>query len=159
MEQVQPRLTVRDVFGYALAYLCWLVTAAIAMLSVFQTRNMINALWPVLGGSRWVLRAIDRFGLLFLGLVWLVFVIFVEQHFRTAITHVRERRHKAQHEPTNGTRRARAPHPYGRFMRFLYRLGLDILAIRFVPTLMLPMVWFVVTYLLQQLAFMLLERM
>jgi len=102
MEQVQPRLTVGDVFGYALAYMCWLVTAAIAMLAVFQTRNMINVMWPVLGGNQWVLRAIDRFGLLFLGLVWLVFVIFVEQHFRTAITYVRERRHKAEHVPKGG---------------------------------------------------------
>ena len=60
MEQVQPKLTVGDVFGYALAYLGWLLTAAVGMLAIFQTRNMINALWPVLGGSRWVLRAIDR---------------------------------------------------------------------------------------------------
>ena len=159
MEQVQPKLTVGDVFGYALAYLCWLCTAAVAMLAVFQTRNMINALWPVLGGSRWVLRAIDRFGLLFLGLVWLVFVIFVEQHFRTAITFARERRHKARQGSEGETRRPLAPRPHGRFMRFMYRLGLDMLAMRFVPTLMLPLVWFVIAYLLQQLAFALLGRM
>lgn len=159
MEQVQPKLTAGDVFGYALAYLCWLCTAAVGMLAVFQTRNMINALWPVLGGNRWVLRAIDRFGLLFLGLVWLVFVIFVEQHFRSAITYVRERRRKARQEPVVGTRRPAAPRPQGRFMRFLYRLGLDILAMRFVPTLMLPLVWFMIVYLLQQLAFVLLGRM
>jgi hypothetical protein len=158
MEQVQPKLTVGDVFGYALAYMCWLVTAAIAMLAVFQTRNMINVMWPVLGGNQWVLRAIDRFGLLFLGLVWLVFVIFVEQHFRTAITYVRERRHKAEHEPAAGPRRPAAPRPYGRFMRFLYRLGLDMLAMRFVPTLMMPLAWFVVAYLLQQLAFILIGQ-
>jgi hypothetical protein len=30
---------------------------------------------------------------------------------------------------------------------------------RFVPTLMLPLVWFVVAYLLQQLAFLLLGQM
>ena len=159
MEQVQPKLTVGDVFGYALAYLCWLCTAAVGMLTVFQTRNMINVFWPVLGGNQWVLRAIDRFGLVFLGLAWLVFVIFVEQHFRSAITYVRERRHKAEQEPVAGTRRPAAPRPHGRFMRFLYRLGLDTLATRFVPTLMLPLVWFMIAYLLQQLAFVLLGRM
>lgn len=159
MEQVEPKLTVGDVFGYALAYLCWLCTAAVGMLTVFQTRNMINVFWPVLGGNQWVLRAIDRFGLLFLGLVWLVFVIFVEQHFRSAITYVRERRHKTEQEPIAGTRRPVVPRPHGRFMRFLYRLGLDTLATRFVPTLMLPLVWFMITYLLQQLAFALLGRM
>jgi hypothetical protein len=157
MEQVQPRLTVGDVFGYALAYLCWLCTAAVGMLAVFQTRNMINALWPVLGGNRWVLRAIDRFGLLFLGLVWLVFVIFVEQHFRSAITAARERRRKAEQEPTSSG--SVALRPQGRLMRSLYRMGLDVLASRFVPTLMLPLVGFVITYLLQQLAFVLLGQM
>jgi hypothetical protein len=155
MEQVQPKLTVGDVFGYALAYLGWLLTAAVGMLAIFQTRNMINALWPVLGGSRWVLRAIDRFGLLFLGLIWLVFVIFVEQHFRSAITTARERRHKMQQQPDS---RTVAPRPQGRLMRSLYRLGLDILAVRFLPTLMLPLVVFTISYLLQQLAFVLLGR-
>jgi hypothetical protein len=156
MEQVQPKLTVGDLFGYALAYLGWLLTAAVGMLAIFQTRTMINVFWPVLGGNQWVLRAIDRFGLLLLGLIWLVFVIFVEQHFRSAITSARERRHKAKQNPTSGTV---APRPEGRLMRSLYRMGLDILAMRFVPTLMLPLVWFVVAYLLQQLAFLLLGQM
>jgi hypothetical protein len=156
MEQVHPKLTVGDVFGYALAYLGWLLTAAVGMLAIFQTRTMVNAMWPVLGGSRWVLRAIDRFGLVFLGLIWLVFVIFVEQHFRSAITSARERRHKARQGPRNG---AAASRPQGRLMRALYRMGLDILAARFVPTLMLPLVWFTISYLLQQLAFALLGRM
>jgi hypothetical protein len=156
MEQVQPKLTVGDVFGYALAYLGWLLTAAVGMLAIFQTRNMINALWPVLGGSRWVLRAVDRFGLLFLGLIWLVFVIFVEQHFRSAITLARERRHKMQQQPDS---RTVAPRPQGRLMRSLYRMGLDILAVRFLPTLMLPLVLFTIAYLLQQLAFVLLGQM
>lgn len=156
MEQVQPKLTLGDIFGYALAYLGWLLTAAVGMLAIFQTRNMINAMWPVLGGNRWVLRAIDRFGLLFLGLIWLVYVIFVEQHFRSAITNARERRHKAQQSLSSG---AVMPRPEGRLMRALYRMGLDILATRFVVTLMLPLVWFTIAYLLQQLAFALLGRM
>ncbi len=155
MEQVQPKLTVGDVFGYALAYLGWLLTAAVGMLAIFQTRNMINVFWPVLGGNQWVLRAIDRFGLLFLGLIWLVFVIFVEQHFRSAITMARERRHKMQQQPDS---RTVAPRPQGRLMRSLYRMGLDILAVRFLPTLMLPLVLFTISYLLQQLAFVLLGR-
>lgn len=48
MEEMKPRLTVGDIFGYALAYLCWLCTAAIGMLTVFQTRDMINVIWPML---------------------------------------------------------------------------------------------------------------
>lgn len=150
MEQVRPKLTVGDIMGYAVAYLCWICTAAAGMLVMFQARNTLNVLWPVLGGSRWVLRPVDRFGLVFMGLLWLVYVIFVEQHYRSAITMVRERRHKNKSRPA-GPRQPGVRQ--GRFMRFLRKLGLDILATRFLPTLMLPLVLFVIAYLLQQLGF------
>ncbi len=152
MEEMSPKLTVGDVFGYLLAYLCWTATAATGILAVFQARNALNVLWPVLGGSRWVLRPIDRFGLVFLGLVWLVYVIFTEQHYRSAITVARQRRHKERREvPVR-----RASQPQGRTLKMLKRMGLDVLANRFLPTLMLPLVLFVIAYLIQQLAFALL---
>ena len=154
MEEITPKLTVGDIFGYALAYLCWIATAAAGMLCIFQTRNAINVLWPAAGGSRWVLRAIDRFGLLLMGLIWLVYVIFVEQHYRSSITFVRERRLKAK---TSHNARSMQP-PQGRTMKILGRLGLDVLAARFLPTLFLPLLWFVITYLLQQLGFSLISR-
>jgi hypothetical protein len=40
-------------------------------------------------------------------------------------------------------------------MKTLRRLGLDLLAMRFLPTLMLPLVLFVIGYLLYQLGFQL----
>ena len=43
-------------------------------------------------------------------------------------------------------------------MKLLHRLGLDVLAMRFLPTLMLPLVLFVISYLLQELAFELIQR-
>jgi hypothetical protein len=124
------------------------------MLALFQTRNMINVMWPVLGGSHWVLRAIDRFGLVGMGLLWLVYVIFVEQHYRLAITSIRERRFKARTDPNVGP----APVPEGGTLKFLHRLGLDVLAMRFMPTLFFPLLWFVIVYLLQQLGFAILQR-
>ena len=154
MEELRPKLTVRDILGYILAYLFWLITAAIGMLAIFQTRNMINVVWPALGGNRWVLRAVDRFGLLLLGLLWLVYVIFVEQYYRMSITIVRERRHKAKTDPTARPISA----PKGGFIKLLHKLGLDVLASRFVPTLFFPLLWFVVSYLLQQLGFALMGR-
>ncbi len=154
MQEFRPKLTVGDIFGYILAYLFWLITAAIGMLAIFQTRNMINVVWPALGGNRWVLRAVDRFGLLFLGLLWLVYVIFVEQYYRLSITIIRERRHKARTDPAAHP----IPAPKGGFRKFLHRLGLDLLASRFVPTLFFPLLWFVVSYLLQQLGFALMSR-
>jgi hypothetical protein len=149
MEEMEPKLTAGDIFGYALAYLCWFCTAAIGMLAVFHTRDMINVIWPVLGGNRWVLRAVDRFALLFIGLIWLVYVIFIEQYYRSSITVVRDRRFKARIAPS-----ARPiPPPQGRMMKMLWKLGLDVLASRFVPTFFFPLLWFVISYLLQQLGF------
>jgi hypothetical protein len=43
-------------------------------------------------------------------------------------------------------------------MRMLHRMGLDILALRFLPTLMLPLVWFVIAYLVQQVGFQLIQN-
>jgi len=154
VQEFRPKLTIRDMFGYAIAYLCWLLTAAIGMLALFQTRNMINVVWPVMGGSHWTLRAVDRFGLVFLGLLWLVYVIFVEQHYRLAITSIRERRFKARTEPNVGP----MPVPEGTFLKFLHKLGLDVLAMRFMPTLFFPLLWFVAVYLAQQLAFAIIQQ-
>ena len=82
MDDVTPRLTVGDVFGYILAYMCWISTAGAGMLAVLQLRNTLNVFWPLISDNRWVLRPIDRFGLVLMGLVWLVYVIFVEQHYQ-----------------------------------------------------------------------------
>jgi hypothetical protein len=151
MEDMRPKLTVRDIFGYLMSYLCWLCTAAVGMLAVLQTRNALNVIWPVLGGSHWVLRPVDRFGLVFLGLLWLMYVIFVEQHYRLSVTLVREKRFRVRTDPTAKPSQP----PSGRFMKLLYRMGLDVLALRFALTLMVPLVWFMVTYLIQQLGFQL----
>jgi hypothetical protein len=155
---VRPKLTIRDIFGYLVAYMCWLSTAAAGMLAVLQAHNTLNVLWP-LGGTqfewRMLLRPVRNFGLLLAGLVWLVYVIFCEQHYRNAITLIRERRQKKLMDPSSVP--VLAP-PQGWFMKVLARLGLDVLAMRFLPTLMLPLVIFVITYLLQQLGWELIQR-
>jgi hypothetical protein len=76
MKDIMPRLTLRDILGYAIAYMFWLVAALIALVAMFMARTALNVLWPALGLNRWVLRSVDRFGLVFMGLVWLVYVIF-----------------------------------------------------------------------------------
>ena len=158
MEDMRPKLTIGDIFGYILAYMCWLCTAAAGMLALFQARNALNTVWPALGSSnqwRWLLRPIDRFGLLLMGLLWLVYVIFVEQHYRSGITIVRVRRLKMRTDPSSVP--VLSP-PQGRLMKALHRLGLDVLAARFLPTLMLPLVLFVIGYLIQQLAWALIGQ-
>jgi hypothetical protein len=139
--------------GYLLAYWFWFLGAVLAMGALFMIRNMINVMWPVLGGSRWVLRALDRFALVFLGLIWLVYSIFTEQFFRTAITDVRERRLKARVDPSPNP----PPAPKNRLMIHLRKIGLDILARRVVYAIGIPILILGAAYGLFQLAFVVLR--
>ena len=92
--------------------------------------------------------AIDRFGLVFLGLVWLAYVIFVENHYRTGITAVRVRRFRAKVNPTPP-----ADIQPRWAVRLFGKLGLEILAPRFLATFIPPAVIALVAYLVQELAF------
>jgi hypothetical protein len=151
-EFVRPKFTFRDLLGYLLAYWFWIMGAALGMVALFVIRQMLNVMWPALGGSRWVLRAVDRFALVFLGLVWLVYSIFMEQFLRMAITEVRERRHKARVDPSPNP----PPEPKGALMRHLRKIGLDILAKRVVYSIGMPALILGAAYGLFQLAFVIL---
>ena len=133
-EMMRPKFTFRDLLGYLLAYWFWVLGAAVAMVALFVIRQMLNVMWPALGGSRWVLRAVDRFTLVFLGLVWLVYSIFMEQFLRMAITEVRERRLKARVNPSPNP----PPEPKTALMKHLRQIGLDILARRVMYAIGLP---------------------
>ena len=152
-EQVRPRFTFRDLLGYLLAYWFWILGAAISMLAVFMIRQMLNVMWPAIGGNRWVMRAIDRFALVFLGLVWLVYSIFTEQFFRMSITEVRERRLKARVDPSPNP----PPMPKTALMKHLRKIGLDILSLRVVSAIGIPTLILGAAYGLFQLAFVILD--
>lgn len=155
MEDIRLKLTVRNVLGYVLGYLLWLVAVSMGMLAMFEARNALNAIWPTLGtGIRWTwtLRAVDRFGLVFLGLVWLVYAIFCEQHYRSAITAVRIREFRGRKAPALESGQARWA------ARQLVRLGLDVLVPRFLVTIAPPVALWLVSFLVKQLAFWLMFR-
>jgi hypothetical protein len=135
MNDIRPQLRLRDIFAYAIAYTFWLLAAFIALAAVLVARMALNAFWPVTGWSRWLLRPIDRFGLVFLGLVWLVYVIFCEEYYRSSITAVRVRRLNAS---MRATPRTEMTVPNG-FMGVMFRLGLDVLVSRLVLTFAIPL--------------------
>lgn len=152
-EQMKPRFTVRDFMGYLLAYWFWILGAAISLLALFMIRQAINVMWPAIGGNRWMMRAIDRFALVFLGLVWLVYSIFAEQFLRTAITEVRERRHRIRYNP----RPTPLPEPKTALMKHLRKIELDVLAERVVYAVGIPVLVLGVAYGLYQLGFVILQ--
>jgi hypothetical protein len=155
-EMVRPKFTFRDFLGYLLAYWFWILGAAISLLTLFMIREMINVMWPALGqqfpalGDRamWTIRAIDRFALVFLGLVWLVYSIFAEQLFRMGISEVRLRRLKARVDPSPNP----PPEPKSAVMRHLRKIGLDLLARRVAFGIGIPILILGLAYGLYQLA-------
>jgi hypothetical protein len=152
-EFVKPKFTFKDLLSYLLAYWFWILGAAIALVAVFMIRQMLNVMWPAIGGNRWVMRAIDRFALVFLGLVWLVYSILTEQLFRSAITEVRERRLKARVDPSPNP----VPEPTSALMRHLRQIGLDLLARRVVYAIGIPTLVLGAAYGLFRLAFVILD--
>jgi len=145
-EMINERLSVRDVLKYSLSYVCWISTAAVTLLSILLMRNTLNVVWPLLGGNRWALRPIDRFGLVLMGMGWLVFVLFLEHYYRTGVSTALRRRLQAAGQPALGSGRA--------IPRALRRWGLDLLTLRFVRTLAIPLALAAAAYLAQQVVFL-----
>ena len=136
------RFSVRDLSKYMLGYVCWILTAVVAMLSILLIRNTLNIVWPLLGGNRWALRPIDRFGLVLMGLGWLIFVLFLEHYYRTGVSTALRRRLQSAGRLAPGSDRA--------IPRALRRWDLDLLALRFVRTLAIPLALAAAAYLAQQ---------
>ena len=154
MYDLKPKLTLRDLVGYAIVYMFWLLAALLALGAVFLLRAALNALWPAMGWGRWLLRAVDRFGLVLLGLLWLVYVIFCEHHLRSGITEARIRRLRAELKPAPPVQDT-----YGnRFMAFLRRIDLDLLARRLIFTLSIPLIALAVGYLVYSLSWVIMAR-
>lgn len=77
-------------FNYFLAYTLWFFDICLALLLFFRLRNLVLGLLIVLGDpTNWAYRqrinAIDRFLVVILGVGWLIFMIVVEEYFRTGV--------------------------------------------------------------------------
>jgi hypothetical protein len=145
-EAINRRFSVRDLLKYSLGYVCWISTTVVTTLSILLIRNTLNVVWPLLGGSRWALRPIDRFGMVLMGLGWLGFVIFLEDHYRTGVSTGLQRRRRSAGQLALGSDRVRP--------RALRRWGLDLLAVRFVRTLAIPLALAAAAYLTLQVVFL-----
>jgi|GEM_PF-4797810 len=147
MEDIKPKFKARDILAYLIAYGLWLICAVVGLLAVFQVRNSLNFIWPLISTTnqwRWILRPVNNFGLVFLGLLWLVYVIWIEHLFRNGVTILRARR-----EGLNVV--ASIPDVPDRvFWRFLRRLNIDVVVRRFVVFFAIPAAVFIVAWALQE---------
>lgn len=71
--------------SYILCYLIWLVLAAGAVWLMLQLRLNLLDIAMAANVNPWALGAIDKFGLLLLGLGWLVAVFIVENYLRMGV--------------------------------------------------------------------------
>ncbi|MDH7487308.1 MAG: hypothetical protein QHJ81_13675 [Anaerolineae bacterium] len=67
---------------YALAYLLWLVSAAVCAAAVIQVRSTVNVLWVALGRDRYSLGLVNQVVLLLGGLAAFTYAVFLEGYYR-----------------------------------------------------------------------------
>jgi len=66
---------------YVLCYVLWIVSAALGIFDMLILRGLLVNISALVGANRWVLSAIDKFGLFLLGLAWLVFALVSESYY------------------------------------------------------------------------------
>ncbi len=73
------------VLCYVACYAIWLVLAALALWLMLMLRINLLDLVRFFDWGPWVMGALDKFGILFLGVAWLVFVLFAEHYLRQGV--------------------------------------------------------------------------
>jgi hypothetical protein len=73
----------RTALLYLTCYLLWLGYGALSLWTILEYRDALLGLLPILGP--WVMGAVDKFGLLILGLLALIWVLYLEHYLRTGI--------------------------------------------------------------------------
>ena len=152
MQGLETKLNVRDVFRYLLAYACWCLTTLLGLVSVFYVRNAINVLWSVLGtragthpvivGTR--LRAFDRLGIFVILIIWAAYALLAEHLYRSSVDIARHRQFVVETSPAD-----QAAATQNRLSRHLQKSWGAVLARRFLITTSIPVVLFVLAYLIQ----------
>ncbi len=141
MDTTDVRLTIGDVLRYLLAYGLWILLSAASGLLLLLWREPIKQLTALsLAGNPYykihvveaggIVNSVDRFGLLVMGIVWVVYIIFAEEYLRGGIASARERRLRASLSPVTTS----AAVPESRLRRW----ELDILAQRLPRLLLFP---------------------
>ncbi len=69
-----------------LVYILWLGLAALSLYVMMQAREAITAFFRLVTLNRWIIGAIDRFGLFILGLIALIVILVEENYLREGAT-------------------------------------------------------------------------
>ena len=151
MEATTDKLTSADILGYLLAYSLWIILSAVAGVALLLIRSVLAPITVLLlAPNPWyqlhttelggVANSVDRFGLVVLAIIWVVYMIYIEEYFRSSIAAVRMRRARAALGGGTAGRRSATE-------TRLQRLGLDILARRLPKALLFPLAVFALYFL------------
>lgn len=72
------------IFGAA-SYVLWLVTAALGVVDILIARRLLLESAVALNVNPWAHSAIDKFGLVILGIGWLILTYAAEAYYRKAV--------------------------------------------------------------------------
>jgi len=67
-------------FLTVMQYVLWAITILLGLWCLLVARGAINVAYILTFANQWVLRAVDRFSLLIMGIIWLVAIIIVEDY-------------------------------------------------------------------------------
>ncbi|MEA3344709.1 MAG: hypothetical protein U9Q78_00435 [Chloroflexota bacterium] len=72
-------------WNYVVSYLLWAVSATLGIFDMLKSLEFLSSIFGLLSPNRWVHSALDKFGILTLGLIGLTFVIFCEHYYREGV--------------------------------------------------------------------------
>lgn len=74
---------------YVISHVLWLVSSGLAIFTMILTHRALSKVYALLSGGgwqfRWIHSALDRFGILILGVVALAFVFVCEHYYREGV--------------------------------------------------------------------------
>jgi hypothetical protein len=70
---------------YALAYLLWVISVAVAFVALLVSRSSMMMTLGATGWDRYFVHALNQFGFLFLAIFGLAVIIFTEHFYRTGV--------------------------------------------------------------------------
>ncbi len=84
MEPESGRETVKNIASSAASYILWLISAAAGIGTLLVARRLIIETAYALNVNPWAHGAIDKFGLLFLAIAWIVLTYATDWYYRKA---------------------------------------------------------------------------
>jgi hypothetical protein len=85
MQSDSSRSSRQLVLLYLACYGLWIGLSALGVWLIFQVRSSLFILAVLLRFNPWVVRAIDQFGIVTLGLLWLVGMLMLESYLRQGV--------------------------------------------------------------------------